>query len=90
MTHLSRRSLMKATGAFGATMLPTGLALEADMCRGDTAKAAPAPSPGSFSKYRADVTRVTELTAYIFFNSEEAAFVEAAVARLIPADQDWP
>ena len=26
---------------------------------------------------------------YFFFNSEEAAFVEAAVARLIPADDKW-
>jgi gluconate 2-dehydrogenase gamma chain len=28
--------------------------------------------------------------AYLFLNSEEAAFVEAAVARLIPADDQWP
>jgi gluconate 2-dehydrogenase gamma chain len=27
---------------------------------------------------------------YLFFNAEEAAFVEAAVARLIPADDQWP
>jgi gluconate 2-dehydrogenase gamma chain len=27
---------------------------------------------------------------YLFFNTEEAAFVEAAVARLIPADDKWP
>jgi gluconate 2-dehydrogenase gamma chain len=26
---------------------------------------------------------------YLFFNSEEAAFVEAAVGRLIPADDKW-
>ena len=29
-------------------------------------------------------------TPYLFFNAEEAAFVEAAVARLIPADDQWP
>src|SRR6202035_5830081 len=29
-------------------------------------------------------------TTYVFFNTEEAAFIEAAVARLIPADREWP
>jgi gluconate 2-dehydrogenase gamma chain len=29
-------------------------------------------------------------TTYVFVNSEEAAFIEAAVARLIPADEEWP
>jgi gluconate 2-dehydrogenase gamma chain len=29
-------------------------------------------------------------TTYLFFNAEEAAFIEAAVARLIPADDKWP
>ncbi len=27
---------------------------------------------------------------YIFLNREEAAFIESAVARLIPADATWP
>jgi gluconate 2-dehydrogenase gamma chain len=27
---------------------------------------------------------------YIFFDADEAAFVEAAVSRLIPADEQWP
>jgi gluconate 2-dehydrogenase gamma chain len=30
------------------------------------------------------------LTTYLFFNADEVAFVEAAVARLIPADDKWP
>jgi gluconate 2-dehydrogenase gamma chain len=29
-------------------------------------------------------------TTYLFFNADEVAFVEAAVARLIPADDQWP
>jgi gluconate 2-dehydrogenase gamma chain len=29
-------------------------------------------------------------STYLFFNSIEAAFIEAAVARLIPADDQWP
>jgi gluconate 2-dehydrogenase gamma chain len=28
--------------------------------------------------------------AYLFLNSQEAAFIEAAVGRLIPADDQWP
>lgn len=28
--------------------------------------------------------------AYLFLNSQEAAFIEAAVGRLIPADEQWP
>src|SRR5271168_1805132 len=31
----------------------------------------------------------TAPTPYQFFNKEEAAFIEAAVARLIPADEQW-
>src|SRR3954451_821527 len=30
-----------------------------------------------------------EPAAYLFLNSDEAAFIEAAVARLIPADEKW-
>jgi gluconate 2-dehydrogenase gamma chain len=29
-------------------------------------------------------------TTYLFFNADEVAFIEAAVARLIPADDKWP
>jgi gluconate 2-dehydrogenase gamma chain len=28
-------------------------------------------------------------TTYHFFNGDEAAFIEAAVERLIPADEEW-
>jgi hypothetical protein len=30
-----------------------------------------------------------ESAAYVFFNAEEAAFIEAAVARLLPVDDAW-
>src|SRR6202051_36916 len=43
------------------------------------ARGAAAPKP-------ADTQPVT----YLFLNSEEAAFVEAAVSRLIPDDDQWP
>ena len=29
-------------------------------------------------------------TVYLFFNTDEVAFIEAAVSRLIPADDKWP
>ena len=32
----------------------------------------------------------TQPVTYLFLNSEEAAFVEAAVSRLIPDDDQWP
>jgi len=32
----------------------------------------------------------TQPVAYLFLNSEEAAFVEAAASRLIPDDDQWP
>ena len=29
-------------------------------------------------------------TTYLFFNADEVAFIEPAIARLIPADDQWP
>jgi gluconate 2-dehydrogenase gamma chain len=43
------------------------------------ARAAAAPKPAD-----------TQPVIYLFLNSEEAAFVEAAVSRLIPDDDQWP
>jgi len=34
--------------------------------------------------------RAAQPTTYLFFNADEVAFVEAAIARLIPADEQWP
>src|ERR1700738_1716233 len=82
MTEVSRRTVIKATGAISAAMLPAGAAIgttntkEPEVARPIATRAicaAPAPP-----------------TTYVFFNSEEAAFIEAAVARLIPADEEWP
>jgi gluconate 2-dehydrogenase gamma chain len=82
MTDVSRRAFFKATGAIGAVILPAGAVLE-------TANAKPpaAAIPGATSSICAGVP---PSTTYVFFNSEEAAFIEAAVARLIPADEEWP
>jgi len=35
-------------------------------------------------------SRTAQPTTYLFFNADEVAFVEAAIARLIPADHQWP
>src|SRR5262249_17613314 len=78
MTDLSRRAVIKATGAVGASILPVGLA--------SNEVAAQEPRRPSTAT---DVSGV-QPTTYLFFNPEEAAFIEAAVARLIPADDKWP
>jgi gluconate 2-dehydrogenase gamma chain len=82
MTEVSRRALIKATGAIGAAILPAGAAIKTSDAK-MPATATPA-APSSFCAAPAPPT------TYVFFNSEEAAFIEAAVARLIPADEEWP
>ena len=82
MTEVSRRTLIKATGAIGAAILPAAPAI------GTANAAAPAGAiPAATSSICATAAAST---TYVFFNSEEAAFIEAAVARLIPADEEWP
>jgi gluconate 2-dehydrogenase gamma chain len=72
--------MLKVTGAMGASMLslragPTAAAgLGSEASSTDAARAARNASP----------------TTYLFLNREEAAFIESAVARLIPADPQWP
>jgi len=82
MTEMSRRALIKAAGAIGAATLPAGAAIETANARVPAA-AIPAATPSICATGAASTT-------YVFFNSEEAAFIEAAVARLIPADEEWP
>jgi gluconate 2-dehydrogenase gamma chain len=85
MADLSRRAVIKATGAVGAAMLPVGLATNEAPAQEHRHTAAtegnlPTPSPAGSQ---------APPTPYLFFNAEEAAFIEAAVARLIPADDKW-
>jgi gluconate 2-dehydrogenase gamma chain len=82
MVELSRRALFKATGAIGAAALPAGAAVESANAQ-QTATAMVATMPHSHAA-------AAPATTYVFFNSEEAAFIEAAVARLIPADDQSP
>jgi len=81
MENVSRRAMIKAIGAIGAAALPVGLPREiAEACeiaKADEHAGATAP-------------RQAPSITYLFFNTEEAAFIEAAVSRLIPADEEWP
>jgi gluconate 2-dehydrogenase gamma chain len=79
MTGLSRRALIGATGAVGAAMLPVGLAVEPAEAQDRSDHASPPVAASAQPQPQ-----------YLFLNAEEAAFIEAAVARLIPADDKWP
>jgi gluconate 2-dehydrogenase gamma chain len=87
MAEVSRRTLIKGTGALGASMLPAALAPDAATAQEHREHSS---SP---THYPADPTTDPGTSAqsqtYLFFNTEEAAFVEAAVARLIPKDDQW-
>jgi gluconate 2-dehydrogenase gamma chain len=80
---LSRRMLIKATGAIGAAMLPAGRTSAAS-AQGHDSSAVPKPDTAPHGSAQA------QSPTYLFFNVDEAAFIEAAVARLIPADEQWP
>jgi len=75
MAELSRRIFLKASGA--AALVPAA----ADPAT--TTPPAAHPPPGGASSPDA-------LTGYLFFNAPEAAFIEAAVNRLIPPDEVGP
>ena len=87
MVDLSRRQLLKVSAAAGAALLPISLPLNAatdPMPMSGSAAAATAHGFKSVPHFQ------TQPTTYLFLNTEEAAFIEAAVARLIPADDEWP
>jgi gluconate 2-dehydrogenase gamma chain len=90
MPDVSRRALIKAT-AIGAAMLPTGLGMDTasaqEHAHGPNAPQSPSQAnsaPGAHAAVPA------QSTTYLFLNDVEAAFIVAAVARLIPADDRWP
>jgi gluconate 2-dehydrogenase gamma chain len=85
MADVSRRALIKATGAIGATMLPTALAIDSGSAQEHDHASPAASNPPAATV----VPPQTQSTTYLFFNSEEVAFIEAAIARLIPKDEQW-
>lgn len=80
MAEFSRRTILKATGALGATMLPVEITAATQ-----TEAGSPTAMPPNAMRQQQ-----SPATTYLFFNSDEAAFIEAAVARLIPSDDKWP
>ena len=96
MADISRRTMVKATGAIGTSMLPAALALDDASARErQKHKAPPAPEKSPPASAPAIETPTPSLrsyrltTAYLFFNNDEATFIESAVARLIPKDDQW-
>jgi gluconate 2-dehydrogenase gamma chain len=79
--QLSRRRFLAAGVAAGATAASAALtAAEARVIKGEMPWA-----PGE-----ADEPRPVEPGPYVYLTTAEATFVEAAVARLIPADENGP
>ncbi|MDI4239074.1 gluconate 2-dehydrogenase subunit 3 family protein [Bradyrhizobium sp. Arg237L] len=93
MAKLSRRSLIKASGPVGAALMsgsfPSAVTADAQAQHVHTHTAEAMGSP-SVAKTPSGAGKPGDVkTGYLFLNSEEAAFIEAAVARLIPADDKW-
>ncbi|GAB3470511.1 hypothetical protein GCM10027321_41020 [Massilia terrae] len=78
MEKLSRRSFFKAAGASAAVIAGKAHALTHD----DPAHAHDSPQQMG--------SGAAPATAYTFFRPDEARFIEAAVARLIPSDANGP
>jgi gluconate 2-dehydrogenase gamma chain len=74
---MKRRIFLKASGA--TALVPAGSTLGQQQKQG--AVASPQSSPGGTG---------TAAGGYLFFNPQEAAFIEAAVVRLIPPDEIGP
>jgi gluconate 2-dehydrogenase gamma chain len=91
MTDISRRSMIKVGGAVGATLLPLATTAEKASAAAEHAQLhSHPPAPTLAAGDTPDPAGVAEQpTTYVFFNTEEAAFIEAAVARLIPKDDQW-
>jgi gluconate 2-dehydrogenase gamma chain len=70
--------MLKITGALGASMLSPG------------GSGAPATAQERNPRPSDPASASPNPTTYIFLNRDEAAFIESAVSRLIPADARWP
>ncbi len=83
---IARRSLFRGAAGLGAvTTLPAAASAQ-------TASTA-MPAPGTVAAWRAGARAASDrprAAPYRFFNAVEADFVEAAVDRLIPDDDEWP
>jgi len=93
MPNLSRRSLIKASAPVGAALLsgafPSTDAAQAEGAHMHTAEAPTTAAPVKATPNMPNMAANASNPSYLFLNSEEAAFIEASVARLIPADDRW-
>jgi len=90
MDKITRRGFLKAAGAAAATLSARGTEAAAPAQQsGNATKEAP---PGQAQSARAGTATsgARQRTTYLFFNAQEAAFIEAAVSRLIPNDELGP
>lgn len=92
---LARRHLFRGAAVLGAAALPVTAgpvtAQPAPTPPPAPQAPVPPPAPGTFAAWHEGRREVPPQAApYRFFNAAEARFVEGAVDRLIPADDDWP
>jgi gluconate 2-dehydrogenase gamma chain len=80
MEKLTRRTFFKAAGATAAALTAKAHALTPDEAQHGHGAAPAAPA----------ATGASAPAAYLYFRPDEARFVEAAVARLIPLDANGP
>lgn len=84
MEKLSRRNLFKVAGAAGAAAaVPESLTVAPAAAQAELEAPAALPEPAADA-------RAGHQDILFFFTPEEARFVEAAVDRLIPEDEEWP
>jgi gluconate 2-dehydrogenase gamma chain len=83
MADISRRAIIKGSGAGAASAAMMPVIKDELRFHDPSTKMA---APGDSSTAAAGTTSQLK-TTYLFFNDEEAAFIEAAVARLIPKDE---
>ncbi|WP_274426420.1 gluconate 2-dehydrogenase subunit 3 family protein [Chelativorans sp. YIM 93263] len=83
---LSRRNLFKVAGAAGAAVTFRSTPAPAQ----NEPETEQAPAPASEATQSSPASNVEHQDILFFFTPEEAQFVEAAVDRLIPADNEWP
>jgi gluconate 2-dehydrogenase gamma chain len=82
MSKISRRELLAGLAGFAIASNPPARAANAIQSKHDLRKEAAAGESGS-----AEPEPEQGEVQYLFFNREEAQFIEAAVARLIPTDE---
>jgi len=87
---LARRGLFRGAAGLGAATALPGSAGAQPAAAPQEARPA---TPGTVAAWRAGARSPADrpqAAPYRFFNAAEAAFIEAAVDRLIPDDEDWP